>query len=408
MWASFILVGEIDSPDYTLCNSSGEIMNQNTDTNGGPESTPSGGKTRSDRATTLKIWVGILGGLALQVSGLLLRKEGVPTLSTYWWLMVVFGAAVFVWGSCALAESKGYSRAWGLLGLASLLGLILLGLFPRLEKTDPGTPEYQLGILQRNVILGLTLGLGGVLFLCSALGGRDSFSNPGFAVLLLSYVLSIWGCYSLVRRKGRHWAWALASILTIPGWFLLFLLPDRHRKEHPQLNYSLKEFQRGMVVLVVICAILIAIQIPMYVSYKRAKMDRAASSDATKLAKIIQRISHECSVRNCEPKPLPSHFLEYLVGPYYGWEGTDRKSEVLIRIEDNVICACSSRGSRPISDREHDHYIYRVNIATGEQLPAVTGPCTGKSYGGGDAACYEETVIGSDCAFRKPQGKRCK
>ncbi len=382
-------------------------MSPYSETSGDSQAESADRKNGSDWRTVLKIWVGILGGLALQVAGLWSKTEGIPGLSTNWWVIVLFGSIIFLWGCCILASSKGYSRAWGLLGLTSCFGLILLSLFPRLERIDPESTEYKLTILQRNTILGITLGLGGVLFPCSLLEGRDSLSDPGFFIfLLLLYLVSIWGSYSLVRRKGRHWAWALASILTVPGWFLLFILPDGHKKEYPDLNHSLKEFQRGLVVLVVIGLILIAIAVPMYVSQKRAQMDHAASKDAEELGKVVKRVSHECSDRNFEAKPLPPDFLECLIGPYYGWQGTNRKSGVLVRIEDDVICACSPKGSRPYMDEQR--YIYRVDLRTGEQLQAIAGPCTGKSYGGPDATCYEESIFESDGRLRKPRGRPCK
>ena len=359
--------------------------------------------------TALKIWAGILGGLAIQVCGLWLRKEVIPLFSASWWLIVAFGIAIYVWGCCLLASSKGYSRAWGLLGLTSCLGLVLLALFPRLKDAPPGSVDYSLTIYQRNAVLGLTLGMAAIfaawaaaIFHFEGRFGSGYYHIPVWAC----YIVSIWGSFYLALRKGRHPLWALPSILTIPGWLLLFLLPDRYKREHAQLHWSLKEFQRGTVVWVCLFAILFVIQLPMFIAHRRAACDRAADADVVRLADVLAKFAKDTAAQNCDTKTLAPDFLEYIVGSYYGWKGTDRKSEVLIRIEDDVICACSRRGMRPRGD-EH-HYIYRVNFKTGERLPVMTGPCKGNSYGGPDAMCYGEGVLGPDCKFKKPSGKRCE
>jgi len=396
----------------SLSSCGAESMNNSVGTNGDPQPGPFKQGNGSDWRTVLKIWAGILGGLALQIAGLWLRKEGIHLFSDNWWVVVVVGTAIYLWGCCVLASSKGYSKAWGLLGLTSCVGLIVLASFPPLKGVRPASVEYSLTIYQRNASVGLPLGMAAV-FAAWVAAAWSHFTGPsgsGYYQLAIwvCYIASIWGSFYLALRKGRHLLWALPSVLTIPGWLLLFLLPDKHKREHTELHHSLKGFQRGMVVCVVFFAILFVIQLPMYISYKRAVCDRAASGDLTKLAKVLQYISQEASERNCDAKPLPADFLEYLVGAYYGWEGTNRKCEVLIRIEDDLLCACSLRGSRPVGEQESHRYIYRVNLKTGEQLQAITGPCTGKSYGGPDARCYEESVFGPDGQFRKPRGRPCK
>ena len=387
-------------------------MSRDSETSGDPQRDTHDHENGSDWRTALKIWAGILGGLALQIAGLWLRTEGIPLFSDNWWVIVVVGSALYLWGCCILASSKGYSKAWGLLGLTSCVGLVVLISFPRLKDAPPGSVDYSLTIYQRNAVVGLPLGM--VAVFAAWVGAAWShFTGPSgsgyyLAFICVCYIASIWGSFYLALRKGRHLLWAFPSVLTIPGWLLLFLLPDKYKREHTELHYSLKQFQRGMVGCIGFFAFLFVLQLPMYISYNRAACDRTASTDLAKLAKVLQSMSQEATELNCDSKSVPSDFLEYLTGPYYGWQGTNRKCEVLVRIEDEAICACSPRGSRPHMDEKEKRYIYRVNLRTGEQLQTIIGPCTGKSYGGPETMCYEESIFGSDCTFRKPRGRPCK
>jgi len=49
-------------------------------------------------------------------------------------LLVLAGAVFFIWGCMSYAKGKGYAAGWGLLGLLSILGLIILALFPDKHK----------------------------------------------------------------------------------------------------------------------------------------------------------------------------------------------------------------------------------------------------------------------------------
>lgn len=49
-------------------------------------------------------------------------------------LILLCGFILFVWGCCSYAKGKGYNSAWGVLGLFSVIGLIILVFFPDKHK----------------------------------------------------------------------------------------------------------------------------------------------------------------------------------------------------------------------------------------------------------------------------------
>ena len=86
-------------------------------------------KTNIGIGLAFVIWV--LGGILI---GLLIEN---PTES----LRSVHGLGVipFVYGCCCYAKGKGHHGAWGLLGLLSILGLIILICFKDMRKTTMET-----------------------------------------------------------------------------------------------------------------------------------------------------------------------------------------------------------------------------------------------------------------------------
>ena len=71
--------------------------------------------------------IGIGAGLLLQFVGSAMDTVGV--------LLILAGAAVFIWGCINYAQGKGHSGWLGLLGLLSLLGLIILVILPDQHKS---------------------------------------------------------------------------------------------------------------------------------------------------------------------------------------------------------------------------------------------------------------------------------
>jgi hypothetical protein len=73
--------------------------------------------------------IGVGVGLLLQFAGkVLMNQEGVLILPGF--LAVLAGTAGIIWGCMNYAEGKGYPKWFGLLGLLSCFGLIVLILFP--------------------------------------------------------------------------------------------------------------------------------------------------------------------------------------------------------------------------------------------------------------------------------------
>ena len=75
--------------------------------------------------------IGVGLGLILQMVS---RSMTAPEQATVSLVLLVIGALVFIWGCCEYAKGKGYNSAWGLLGILSLIGLIVLALMPDRHK----------------------------------------------------------------------------------------------------------------------------------------------------------------------------------------------------------------------------------------------------------------------------------
>lgn len=58
-----------------------------------------------------------------------------PSMIMFGWLIFWLGAGLFIFGCVNYVKAKGYNGAFGFLGLASLLGLIILALMPDKNKT---------------------------------------------------------------------------------------------------------------------------------------------------------------------------------------------------------------------------------------------------------------------------------
>ena len=72
--------------------------------------------------------VGIILGLLLQIAGRVVAMQG-PALAYAGLGVTLVGLIVFVFGCISYAKGKGHSQWWGLLGLFSIFGLIVLAFF---------------------------------------------------------------------------------------------------------------------------------------------------------------------------------------------------------------------------------------------------------------------------------------
>ncbi len=96
--------------------------------------------------------LGIASGLLLSIAGRLLIASGEN--SAMWAvgiLALLTGGGLFIWGCVEYALAKGRHPAWGLLGLASILGLVLLVVLqdrsnPRSRTEVPSPPVPTAGM----------------------------------------------------------------------------------------------------------------------------------------------------------------------------------------------------------------------------------------------------------------------
>ena len=71
--------------------------------------------------------MGIGLGMPLIIFGSILARTGTVELGV---IVNIIGAVLFIWGCCSWMKRKGYSSAWGLLGIFFIVGLIILACFP--------------------------------------------------------------------------------------------------------------------------------------------------------------------------------------------------------------------------------------------------------------------------------------
>lgn len=92
------------------------------------------------------LWLAI-PALFLQVGCMIVSRMVVMGDSLPQWLLTVSSivstpsAIVVVVGLCYFARGKGYHPAWGLLGIASFLGMGILCLFPDKTKNHKALPS---------------------------------------------------------------------------------------------------------------------------------------------------------------------------------------------------------------------------------------------------------------------------
>lgn len=178
---------------------------------------------------------------------------------------------------------------------------------------------------------------------------------------------------------------------------------------HIQYGFALIE----LMIVAAIIALILAIAIPFYSAYKRSACDRAAAADISNLAAAMERLKTELDDNTCSYSEIvPNVSIEWLMGPYYGWGGTNRKCKVMARRGpaefSNEVWACAKNGSRPTTDTKM-RYVYRISLSGGTDLELFTMECGGEpwsEYGGRGSICYTSSMIqGKDCEPTEPIGK---
>jgi len=127
-----------------------------------------------------------------------------------------------------------------------------------------------------------------------------------------------------------------------------------------------------LMVVVTVIAIILAVAVPFYISYKRTSCDRAAQSDLAALQSAVYKYVTDPANINRE---LPRN-IQDVAGDYYGWGGTNRKCGVKVYFHptSQSICAVASRGSRPTGPESRYRYCYRIHgLASNwlERIPAI-------------------------------------
>jgi uncharacterized membrane protein len=76
--------------------------------------------------------IGVGIGLVLQIIGNVLAGPGdaIGRAPLIGFFLLLIGLGFFIWGCMSYSKGKGHHPAWGLLGLLSIIGLIVLVLFP--------------------------------------------------------------------------------------------------------------------------------------------------------------------------------------------------------------------------------------------------------------------------------------
>ncbi|MCD4499987.1 hypothetical protein [Chromobacterium vaccinii] len=75
--------------------------------------------------------IGIFLGVITQGGANGIVKSGVPIVGL---IIAIIGAGFFIWGCSQYSKGKGYSGKFGLLGLLSIFGLVVLALMPDKHK----------------------------------------------------------------------------------------------------------------------------------------------------------------------------------------------------------------------------------------------------------------------------------
>ncbi len=152
-----------------------------------------------------------------------------------------------------------------------------------------------------------------------------------------------------------------------------------------------------LMVVVAIIGVILAIAIPYFIAYKRTACDRAASANINEAGACLERFRNELVDLNCSDFDLKPPNISLLVGPYYGWGGSNRKCQVRIQADPGnpitEVWGCALNGSRPAGP--DTRYLYRTRISGGTDLPvSVTSVChLGSQYGGNGSSCYTESMI---------------
>ena len=233
-------------------------------------------------------------------------------------------------------------------------------------------PENLPTHFRKKAIWGIIIGI-----LVAGVGAAVGAIDPKLAIvsplgLLLGTVVFTWGCCYLAKSKGYHGALGLLGLLGCFGLLILLIIPNRFKGSGSAVWVAVA-IVAGVVVLFFITGIILAIAVPYYVSMKRTASDRAAYADVLKLGAAVERLGAETLDANgnwntlC--KKIDNTNIKWLLGPHYGFSGTNKKADVRIYIdtENNEIRGFALKGSRPAGLQSR--YVYRISLCSTKKLP---------------------------------------
>jgi hypothetical protein len=84
---------------------------------------------------TRKTNIGVGIGIVLEIAGRSMAHNPEPMRSIAG-IIILIGAVAFIWGCAQYSKGKGFSPWFGFFGLLSIIGLIVLALFPDKHKVS--------------------------------------------------------------------------------------------------------------------------------------------------------------------------------------------------------------------------------------------------------------------------------
>ena len=152
----------------------------------------------SEKQWSTNVGVGL--GALMQLAGLILYRIG-NGLGMLGLVLLLASLPVFAWGSMSYVESKGHPRWVGLLGLAGVLGLVILIVLP--DRDGPGGAGLWLRLaLVLSMLVGLVLVGYGVDVDQRHLGGPSPGPTP-FVCMIAGGILVAGSLLLLLRSVNR-------------------------------------------------------------------------------------------------------------------------------------------------------------------------------------------------------------
>ncbi|MEW6352155.1 MAG: hypothetical protein AB1646_24140 [Thermodesulfobacteriota bacterium] len=333
---------------------------------------------------------GIVLGLHIQIVGLFVAMRVDHPVAGL--CVLLAGTALLVWGCRHEATRRGYHGAWGLLGIANMLGLMVLLLFPeKTSFTDKSSPLGQGEMMEqrhygRSAQAGIYFGL--FLQFGLSIATWDQHPDPvaGLPYFGFGYGLFIWGCCNEARRRGYHAAWGLLGIASVLGLAVLLCFPDKSpstdkasplgeapaskseessltERSSPRGEGASSEVKKSrgwgcglwVVAGVVIVFMWLSANMGYYYSGKRRGCDQQVRAELSKLSQAFANLAEEARALNIpwDEKTIEAiasgDGLQYMVGPHYGWSGCSDDCGIVFRMSRDrdgwVIEATSDKGS---------------------------------------------------------------